>query len=523
MDYILQVVYSVIYGLGSFCSFGRVYYSISNGKKTGTKNVFPFFTAIQFVAIGLAQAVYTLAFWFPDKDYIKIMIVLCQTIAYYTIYITILYKAVMYAKEVELNAVHCSSKFEKLIKEPESLESQLEYYNYYYSEKRRNVDRMRICIILAAIMVIFLIFFLVSDSSRCIIYQFSTINNYDSSKFSCEQIISFSSSINIWIFKIVLRTIEMAVLLTAIYSTYKYSLKYDQYFIQYEIYWTGFIIMFYNYLESCFFLFISNESMTATNKNALASFFFYILMFSLVEYSSKLRDQSAKSKDFLSISENFYCFIRTKPFYILFRRFLRKLGQYDELYLECWYDVLIYNKKESRGMVSNKEYLDFCHVFYQKYIKISKAGINLIDEEVIKNSVKITCQDQEIINTSYESDDSDGIRKIFVDENRHEVKKISKEKLPEGKVDFELPDDIYNLFDQNFNDYEQLKQAKAFEKLECFLFKYLFTRFVQIYDYEAELKNINQIKKYIEFMRVLEEYRTNISFFLICCCDNDHH
>ena len=61
----------------------------------------------------------------------------------------------MYAKEVELNAVHCSSKFEKLIKEPESLDSQLEYYNYYYSENRRNVDRRRICIILAAIMIIF--------------------------------------------------------------------------------------------------------------------------------------------------------------------------------------------------------------------------------------------------------------------------------------------------------------------------------------------------------------------------------
>ena len=86
-------------------------------------------------------------------------------------------------------------------------------------------------------MLVLLILFLVSEYSKCVIYQFANINDYNVSKSSCDQHISFSTSINIWIFKIVLRTIEMAILITAIYPIYKFNFKADQYFIQYEIFW----------------------------------------------------------------------------------------------------------------------------------------------------------------------------------------------------------------------------------------------------------------------------------------------
>ncbi len=44
-------------------------------------------------------------------------------------------------------------------------------------------------------------------------------------------------------------------------------------------------------------------------------------------------------------------------------------------------------------MISNKDYLDFCHAIYQKYIKTSKIGKDLINEDLINNPMKITCQD----------------------------------------------------------------------------------------------------------------------------------
>ncbi len=108
----MKTIYSVHFAISCIWSFGRVYYSIANRNKTGIKNVFPFFSAIVFVAICFAQAVYALSFW-KDIDYVITLIVLCQTIV---IYVIILYKSIIYARKVEINAIYCSSKFEKINK-----------------------------------------------------------------------------------------------------------------------------------------------------------------------------------------------------------------------------------------------------------------------------------------------------------------------------------------------------------------------------------------------------------------------